>query len=242
MVRSLQFRRAFGCVLYGVVALFLLEMVAALLSGRAFLWADCALIALIVPLTVLAANDLLFPALDGAAARVRLARKSLVFLFALYVALLLYVLYLSRSARFFSDRTAYLESGALNLIPLQTVRRYIRALRRGIIPRIALTNLVGNLVLFAPCGMLLPLLFPALRRFWRFLLIMLGVSVAAEAMQFVLRCGSCDVDDALLNLVGAVAAYWVLRVPVIERHLKARYYLATETDVSETVLVPPDEL
>ena len=54
---------------------------------------------------------------------------------------------------------------------------------------------------------------------------LIAVLLAVEAIQLALRCGSCDVDDVLLNLAGAVTAYFGIRVPPVARWLRRRYYL-----------------
>ena len=217
--------RAMACLLYAAVALLTIEVFSALLSGRAFLWPEWAVIALLATLLVLSANALLVGALQTAKARARASRRSLWLLFGLYSCLLLYLLFLSRSGSFLSDWEAYWNYSMVNLIPLQTILRYVNALRRGVIPMVALANLAGNLVLFVPYGVLLPLLFPKLRRFWRFFVLLIAVLLAVEAIQMALRCGSCDVDDVLLNLAGAVTAYFGIRIPPVARWLRRRYYL-----------------
>lgn len=217
--------RAMACLMYAAVALLTIEIFFALLSGRAFLWPEWALIALLMPLLVLSANALLLGALQSAAARAQVSRRSLWLLFWLYSCLLLYLLFLSRSGSFLSDWETYWNYSMVNLVPFRTVLRYVNALRRGVIPMVALANLAGNLLLFAPLGALMPLLFPALRRFWRFLALLLAVLLAVEAIQMALRCGSCDVDDVLLNLIGATTAYFAIRIPPVARWLRRRYYL-----------------
>lgn len=217
--------RAMACLMYAAVALLTIEIFLALLSGRAFLWTEWALIALLTPLPVLSANALLLGALQSAPARAQASRRSLWLLFALYACLLLYLLFLSRRSSFLSDWETYWNYSMVNLVPFRTVLRYVNALQRGVIPMVALANLAGNLLLFAPFGVLLPLLFPKLRRFWRFLVLLLAVLLAVEAVQLALRCGSCDVDDVLLNLLGATTAYFAIRILPVARWLRRRYYL-----------------
>lgn len=67
-------------------------------------------------------------------------------------------------------------------------------------------NAKGNVLLFFPLGILLPLLWRRLR-FRRGLLIALGASITIELLQYVSRAwGShrlADIDDVILNVVGA---------------------------------------
>lgn len=227
MGRRILGSRAVACLLYAAAALAMIEITGALLSGRAFFWPEWAMMFTLVPLPVLMGTALLSGTLPTTAARVRAARACLWTLLAVYALLLLYLLFLSRSGSFLSDWDAYWNYSMVNFRPFATIWRYLRALRRGVILLTAMANLLGNLALFMPMGVLLPLLFPAMRRFWRFLLVMLGLLLLVEATQLVLRCGSCDVDDVLLNLLGAVAGYVAIRIPLVDRWLRRNYYLWT---------------
>ena len=57
---------------------------------------------------------------------------------------------------------------------------------------------------------------------------MTAILTAVEALQFVLCCGSCDVDDVILNLSGTLIVYGLIRIPVINRLVK-RLYLWQES-------------
>lgn len=130
------------------------------------------------------------------------------FLLTVYAGVMLWLL-------FWRDRRApgvpYLHQLPLhvNLYPLRTIRLYLRLLRssRPHLVRIALVNLLGNVVLFLPLGFLTPMLFPGLRRWHRMLLTAAGIIIAVELLQMVLLVGTCDVDDLLLNLLGTAAGY-----------------------------------
>ena len=102
--------------------------------------------------------------------------------------------------------------GACNLQPLDTVRRYLWVLRHSTEPglrRNAMANLLGNVALFVPLGVFLPLLFAGLRKFWRFGLLALALILALEMTQLATGLGTLDVDDLLLNLPGALLGYWL---------------------------------
>lgn len=172
--------------------------------------------------------------LPDAAGRTRLLRIVLWGLFAFYLAALCAVLFIGRIdlAQYAKERAFYLQNKELvtNFIPFETIRLYIRCLIYGYIGvGIPFDNLMGNVLLFMPMAFLLPCLFPSMRRFWRFFALMLAVLVAVEALQFVLCCGSCDVDDVLLNLAGTLLVYGLLRIPAIDRLLR-RLYLLREAE------------
>ena len=67
-------------------------------------------------------------------------------------------------------------------------------------------NAKGNVLLFFPLGVLLPLLWRRLR-FWNVILIAIAVSVSIETLQYVSRVwGSyrlADINDVILNTLGA---------------------------------------
>ena len=51
------------------------------------------------------------------------------------------------------------------------------------------------------------------------------LAVGVEALQLVLACGSCDVDDALLNLSGTLIVFGILKPPFLQRLLQKLYLL-----------------
>ena len=76
-------------------------------------------------------------------------------------------------------------------------------------------NAKGNLLLFFPLGIFLPLLWPRLR-FWNAVLIAIALSSGIELTQYVSRSwGSyrlADVNDVILNTLGACAGLVVMSV------------------------------
>ena len=71
-------------------------------------------------------------------------------------------------------------------------------------------NARGNVMLFFPLGILLPLLWPR-HRFWRGMLIAIALSVSIELLQYLSSAwGSyraADVNDVILNVVGRGARH-----------------------------------
>ena len=87
-----------------------------------------------------------------------------------------------------------------------TVRRYLWVLRHSADPvqyRSAAANLFGNVVLFIPCGIFLPLLFSKLKDFWKFFFLIFLTIALLELLQLLTGLGALDVDDLTLNLAGA---------------------------------------
>lgn len=134
--------------------------------------------------------------------------------FGLYCALMLWLLFLRRLGQTTPGEYAALLHENCNLVPLWTIRSYLRLLghSRQVLRRIAAMNLIGNIVMFLPLGVLAPLLWPRLRRLWLLLLISCGVIAAIELLQLVTLLGSCDVDDLLLNLLGVLLGWCLLQL------------------------------
>ncbi len=68
-------------------------------------------------------------------------------------------------------------------------------------------NLVGNVVVFIPFGFLLPYVLPWARNFFVMLLNAFLFVLGIEVFQLFSAFGAFDVDDILLNCVGAVLGY-----------------------------------
>lgn len=143
-------------------------------------------------------------------------RQTVLFCFLLYSFLAIFYLFFdSRFGRSispfsvgFSERMAF-----ANLRPFATVRLYFRAYRLGRITKVAFyRNIFGNLVLLMPYSVFLPILFPRLSNPLRFLLTVFLIDLGIELTQWILLCGVCDVDDFILNLLGAFAAYLVFQI------------------------------
>lgn len=96
------------------------------------------------------------------------------------------------------------ESGRpANLIPFSTIVPYLFG-HKGLI--IAGINLVGNVVLPMPLGLLAPFVFRAMT--WRTALVFAAATgLVLESIQAVLRIGIFDIDDVLLNGLGVMIGY-----------------------------------
>lgn len=67
--------------------------------------------------------------------------------------------------------------------------------------------LIENVLLFVPFGVLLPVTFSKIRS-WKIVLTSAGLySILIEVLQYVFRCGKSEVDDCILNCLGAMIGY-----------------------------------
>jgi glycopeptide antibiotics resistance protein len=71
-------------------------------------------------------------------------------------------------------------------------------------------NFVGNLVAFLPMGVLPPLIRPRRTALWQVAVFSLSISFAIEAGQYISGRRVPDVDDLILNTLGAVLGYLAL--------------------------------
>ena len=121
-------------------------------------------------------------------------------LFALYALLMLWLLFGQRIGQ---------DGGGVNLIPFATAADFLRLLAAGQNVRHAVINLAGNIVMFVPPGLLLPLCSASMRRFGRCMAVCTAGIVCVELMQLLTRLGVCDIDDLILNLIGAAMGYGI---------------------------------
>lgn len=132
------------------------------------------------------------------------------FLFVVYVAVLLWLLF-DRTSGWGSD-VAYADQlrGNMNLTPFHTIGNYWLVVKRMEFTPLfyhCVINLGGNLLLFVPVGYFLPRLWPVLRNFFAFGLTCTLSITLVELLQLVTLLGSLDVDDLILNLLGMLMGY-----------------------------------
>jgi glycopeptide antibiotics resistance protein len=95
-----------------------------------------------------------------------------------------------------------------NLVPFHTLSIYLANLGSWFWMR----NLLGNLALLLPLGLLGPIALPSLDRWWRILILALLVSTAIELTQLLVPDRSADIDDVLVNVAGALIGFAVFRL------------------------------
>lgn len=147
----------------------------------------------------------------------RAIRRIGIFLFVVYVLLLLYFLFFSEAY----GRVAEAEREyRYNFIPFVEIRRFW--VYRDQLGLFALfTNILGNVIGFIPYGFILPVIC----RRWRngFLIVLSGfcLSLCVETIQLITKVGCFDVDDMILNTLGAAVGYLAFAVC---DYLRRRHY------------------
>lgn len=154
-------------------------------------------------------------------------KKAVIYiLFVVYALLALNVLFFIRSSllglctyrEFFSEKT--------NFVPFRTIVEFIGYIKNhdSIYELMSLDNLCGNLVIFMPTGVFFPAMWKKQRRFRNFVLTAAVLIISVEAAQFLTMCGSCDIDDFILNFTGALVGFALTKLEIVKR--------LTFTDVS----------
>ena len=109
--------------------------------------------------------------------------------------------------------------GTANFMPFRTIKMYIDyAYKLN-----SVENLVGNVVVFMPLGFLLPLMSDDLQKFSDVFLNVFTFVLGIEVFQLFSAFGAFDVDDILLNCVGAAIGYGCYKVmaTIVEKKKKS---------------------
>jgi len=135
-------------------------------------------------------------------------RKEGFVLFVLYLVLLTYFLFFAESmGRNPEVRAQY----SYNLIPFKEIRRFL-VYRERLGWKAVFLNIFGNMAAFMPFGFCLPEIWDQVNKWYTTTLLGFVFSLGVETVQLVSRVGSFDVDDMILNTVGAFAGYLMFRV------------------------------
>ena len=96
-----------------------------------------------------------------------------------------------------------------NLVPFTTILLFIKS---RLAMRDIVGNLLGNILGFIPFGILVPILFRQLAGLKAVLVGALTISFVFEIIQLLAVLGSFDVDDLLLNTIGAGIGYYIYSI------------------------------
>lgn len=138
----------------------------------------------------------------------KLIRCGGIFLFILYMGMLVYFLFFAESYGRAGELT---REYRYNLIPFVEIRRFWMY-REQVGTFAMVLNIFGNVVGFVPFGYILPVINDRLRNWLLIVVSGFSLSLCVEAAQLIFRVGSFDVDDLLLNTLGALLGYvsfWV---------------------------------
>ncbi|MBP5168944.1 MAG: VanZ family protein [Oscillospiraceae bacterium] len=70
-------------------------------------------------------------------------------------------------------------------------------------------NVVGNAVLFIPSGIVLPIIYRQLNKFWKVVATGVFISLCTEILQLPFPSRASDIDDLILNTLGVSVGYGI---------------------------------
>ena len=107
---------------------------------------------------------------------------------------------------------------SINIIPFKTISTYVQALLNGNMNiDIPVKNLYGNLILFLPMGIYLPLVTKKMNTLKPYSIFMISFLFCIEIMQLITRRGSFDIDDFILNMFGAFIGFRIWKTEFIQK-------------------------
>ncbi|WP_270340932.1 MULTISPECIES: VanZ family protein [Bacillus] len=135
-------------------------------------------------------------------------------LFLPYSFVLLFKLLLGRPAFYFGNLKYFFETGdwhsihggLINLVPFRSTIRYLTEFDSYNLD-IVLMNTLGNVLIFIPFGFLLPLLFKQINNVKMASKIFIKFILLIESLQLLTFTGVFDIDDIILNMLGALIGY-----------------------------------
>lgn len=126
----------------------------------------------------------------------------------LYLILLVYFLFFAEE---FGRTTRPQDTYAYNLEPFKEIRRFW--VHRDVVGlKSFFLNVIGNIVGFVPAGFFLPIVSRRSKKWYNTFFICFLFSLSVETVQLVFKVGSFDVDDIMLNVMGAVSGYVLYRI------------------------------
>lgn len=143
------------------------------------------------------------------------SKNFLKFLFVVYIAVVIKVIifkYPFEQLRAIADtwqKGVILEGlGTANFVPFHTIKMYIDyAYKLN-----SVENLAGNILVFVPFGFLFPMVFQDGEKFSVMFLNAFTFVIGIETFQLFSAFGAFDVDDILLNCLGASLGFGVYKV------------------------------
>lgn len=154
----------------------------------------------------------------GAFMKNSILKKCLIYgLFTIYCLALIYVLLIHGRHKIYDMPLLEYIRLSVNFIPFRTMTKYIKNVHTGFINvNTIIYNLIGNFLLFLPMGFLLPLTFRNLNTLFSCTSIVFVSILLLEILQLFLQIGVFDIDDFILNMLGAWVGYGIQKIKPIQ--------------------------
>ena len=133
--------------------------------------------------------------------------------FAAYILLMLWLLFIRWRSVEITDYWAQL-AGRVNFIPFSSMGSMLRTLWYNPYPAVLWTvvyNIGGNIIMFVPLGFFLRALVSRCRKFWRCMGAVAVIMTCVELCQLFTLRGFCEIDDLMLNLLGAAMGWAIAK-------------------------------
>ena len=140
-------------------------------------------------------------------------RKLFQAVFSVYILLMLWLLFIRHRGIPAEDYWMQL-SARINLVPFSSMGSMLRALWHNPHPDVLWTvvyNIGGNIIMFVPLGFFLRALTARCRKFWRCMGTVAVIMTAVELCQLFTLRGFCELDDLMLNLLGAAMGWAIAK-------------------------------
>ena len=140
--------------------------------------------------------------------------------FIFYIFVLIVILFLK--PRGYVDDMSFIEyvRYSINIFPFKTISTYVKALFNGNMNiDIPVKNLGGNFILFLPMGVYLPFLTKKMNALKSYSIFMISLLFSVEIMQLITRRGSFDIDDFILNMLGAFIGFTIWKTELVQKLL-----------------------
>ena len=142
----------------------------------------------------------------------------------------------------FSKYFNYYVESSVNFIPFKTIIGYTKDIFTSLLDTSTIfVNLLGNLVCMMPFALFIPMLFKKINSTKKFLITILCITLGIELIQFITFSGSCDIDDIILNTLGAFIMYKILNIKDV-KNLVRNIFLLEKNNIDKKkvfkVLIP----
>ena len=130
----------------------------------------------------------------------------------------------------------YLDN-SVNLVPFKTIIEYIQKIFTSLLDTSTIfLNLFGNIACLMPLALFIPILFKKVDNTKKFLISILCVTLGIELIQFISFSGSCDIDDVILNTLGAVIMYLILQIKTV-KNLIRNIFLLEKNEINKKQII-----
>lgn len=114
--------------------------------------------------------------------------------------------------------TEHFKPNTINLVPVaNTIENLMSPAKRQsrLLAADVAINILGNILMFMPLGLIIPALFPQINNYKKMAMVAMGLSILIEIIQYFSRLignyRQVDIDDVILNTIGALAGYYFYR-------------------------------